>query len=115
MSNKRTLKKEIRYVCGDIAAQCSMLMHLVEGVDTKKMDDVIVNLARLQQASLARVNVTFDKVPHDFENKHAYDAAKSKYFAEAFAALRRDFNTHLADIVKEMNAAMPPKKECKAE
>ena len=33
MANKRTLKKQIRYICGDCAAECAMACEIIPGVD----------------------------------------------------------------------------------
>ena len=49
---KRTLKKQIRYICGDCAAECSYGMRDNPGVDCDKLSEVICGLAKLQTESL---------------------------------------------------------------
>lgn len=110
MANKRKLKKQIRYICGDIAGECLMAKVLIPGVDKKAMTDVIVKTAELQNTALRRANISFDKTPRDFDSIGAYRAARSQYFNQAFKKLSESFNNHVLDIVKEMNSAMPKKK-----
>ena len=40
MANKRELKKEIKYVCGDLAAECLLAKNFVKGVDAKAMTEI---------------------------------------------------------------------------
>ena len=51
MANKRLLKKQIKYACGDIAAECIMAIHFVDGIDVKKMQDIVFEIASLQSSS----------------------------------------------------------------
>ena len=48
MANKRILKKQIRYVCGDIAAECILAMNFIEGIDVEKMLSLVFEVASLQ-------------------------------------------------------------------
>jgi hypothetical protein len=48
MANKRDLKKEIKYVCGDLAAECLLAKNYVKGVDAKAMKEIITKIADLQ-------------------------------------------------------------------
>jgi hypothetical protein len=61
MANKRILKKQIKYVCGDLAGECIMAIHFVEGIDVEQMQNVIFDIATLQTTSLKRVTFSFDK------------------------------------------------------
>ena len=110
MANKRNLKKQIRYICGDIAGESLLAKNLIPGVDSKAMTDVIVKVAELQSTALCRTNIAFDKTPKEFENKARYNAAKAKYYRQAFGKLSESFNNQVLSVVKEMNAAMPKKK-----
>lgn len=110
MANKRNLKKQIRYICGDIAGESLMAKVLVPGVDKDAMTNVILKAAELQTTALCRTNIAFDKAPKDFANKAEYRAARSKYFRQAYAKLSESFNNQVLEIVKDMNAAMPKKK-----
>ncbi len=107
MANKRELKKEIRYVCGDLAAECLLAKNFVEGVDEKAMTEIILKIADLQISALNNVTFAFDKLPADFENGYAYRKARAAYFKTAFRSLRGKFYDKVNAIVKEMNAAVP--------
>lgn len=110
MANKRSLKKQIRYICGDIAGESLLAKTLIPGVDKDAMTDVIVKTAELQTAALCRTNIAFDKAPKDFENKAQYRVARSRYYRQAFNKLSESFNNQILTIVKDMNAAMPKNK-----
>ena len=56
MANKRTLKKQIRYICGDCAAECAMASEVIPGIDCDKLTDAICSLAALQTDSLSKVS-----------------------------------------------------------
>lgn len=107
MANKRELKKEIQYVCGDIAAECLITKNFVKGVDKEKLNDVVGKVADLQISALDAVSFSFDKLPKDFENGAAYRKARYAYFRKAYKALREKFYAKLNELVKEMNAAIP--------
>lgn len=110
MANKRNLKKQIHFICGDIAGEALMAKILVPGVNKDGMTDVILKTAELQTTALCRSNIAFDKAPKDFENKAEYRVARSKYFNQAYKKLSESFNNQVLAIVKNMNAAMPKKK-----
>lgn len=105
MANKRSLKKQIHYICGDVAGEALMAKIIIPGVDKEAMTDVIIKVADLQSTGLARVNISFDKSPKDFDNISAYRKAKTAYFKQAYRKLSEAFNNQLLEIVKEMNAA----------
>ncbi|MFH8143180.1 MAG: hypothetical protein K1V88_07135 [Muribaculaceae bacterium] len=107
MANKRELKKEIKYVCGDLAAECLLAKNFVKGVDAKAMTEIITRIADLQISALNKVTFSFDKLPADFETGAAYRKARKEYFKKAFASLREKFYDKVNAIVKEMNAALP--------
>ena len=107
MANKRELKKEIRYVCGDLAAECLLTKNFVKGVDANEMRDIVVKIADLQVSALESVSFSFDRLPHDFESGHDYRKARREYFKTAYKSLRDKFYNKVNAIVKEMNAALP--------
>ncbi len=109
MANKRNLKKQIRFICGDIAGECIMAKHLIPNVDKAKLDEIILKVAELQSTALARTNVSFDKTPGEFANGAAYRKAHRTYFAKAFKSLTDGFSAQVEEIVKEMNSALPKK------
>lgn len=106
MANKRDLKKRIKFICGDIACECIMARNFFVGVDAEKMNNNVYEVASLQTTTLKRVSFAYDKVVADFENKKAYQKAKSKYFADAYKKLHSDFNDGINAIVKLMNDSL---------
>lgn len=109
MANKRVLKKQIRFICGDIAGECLMAKAIIPGIDKDAMTKVVIKTAELQTTALCRTNIAFEKSPKDFENKGEYRVARRKYYGQAFKKLSESFNNQVLEIVKDMNAAMPKK------
>ena len=106
MANKRQLKKYIRFVCGNIAAECIIARDFIEGIDTEKMNNIVIQLATLQEQAVNHVTFSFDKVPSDFESHKEYNKARHNYYAKAYKTLNTEFNAHIQDIVKQMNALL---------
>lgn len=107
MANKRDLKKQIKYICGDLAGECIMARNFVHGIDADKMNEIVFKIAALQESTLVRVTFGYDKVVADFDSAHAYKIARTKYFTAAYRTLANDFNVSVKEIVKEMNAQLP--------
>lgn len=107
MANKRDLKKQIKYICGDLATECIMAAEYVAGVDGKVMRQIVVDIALLQENALQNTSFSFDKIPSDFANRKEYNAAREKYYRTAFKVFHEKFMTRIQDIVKSMNAALP--------
>lgn len=107
MSNIRELKKEVKYVCGDLAAECLISRSLLKGVDAQVMDKIVGDIAALQQNALANSHFHFDKRPEDFPTRRDYNRARSEYFRKGYEAFRTHFMDHVEEIVKKMNAALP--------
>ncbi len=107
MANKRNLKKHVKYVCGDLAGECIVARNFIPGINAGQMDNIIYDIAELQTSTIMRVTFSYDKVVADFENKHTYHVARSKYFKEAYAKLIADFNAGVDNVVKQMNGALP--------
>ncbi len=107
MANKRNLKKQIRNICGDLAAECAMAIQFVPMVDKEKMSEIISRVAGLQENTLARVSFSFDKSVRDFANNHEYIKAKKAYNKIAYRKLVADFNNTVEKVVDDMNAAVP--------
>ena len=99
MANLRDLKKEVKYVCGDLAAECMIAESFIKGVDREKMNGLVVRIADLQSTALSGVNFSFDKQPADF--------GSSRDFRKAYKSFREKFYKHVNEIVHEMNAALP--------
>lgn len=106
MANKRYLKKHIRYVCGDIAAECIMARHYIDDIDAAKMNEIVIDIARLQENALERVTVAFDRVPAGYDNKAQYNKERRAYMAHAYKSLEAEFNQSIKEIVKRMNTAL---------
>ncbi len=107
MANIRDLKKEVRYVCGDLAAECLMARTFIKGVDRERMEEIVGDIAALQETALSRITFSFDKIPSDFASGREYRAARRAYFKKAYKSFREKFEGHVNDIVREMNAALP--------
>lgn len=107
MASRRQLKKRISYVCGELAAEILLASHILDNVDRETVNKIITEIAALQVNSRALVTVAFDKVPRDFEDRHAYNKARYTYFKQAFASLHKEFSDKVLLLVKEMNAAIP--------
>lgn len=107
MSNKRILKKEIRRICGALAGECIIAKYAVNGIDPEVMNEIVYKIAELQENSLRRVSVAYDRTASSFDSLHAYETAKSAYYKAAFKALKAEFNKGIEEIIKEMNAALP--------
>ncbi len=107
MANKRQLKKNIAYVCGELAAEILIAYHLSKDVERSAVEAIINDIAELQAGTIAKVTFAFDKTKKDFENAGEYNKAHAKYYAAAYAKLREEFTAKAADIVAEMNKAVP--------
>ena len=107
MANKRILKKQIKYVCGDLAAECIIAANFIEGIDVEKMHSIVFDIASLQTDSLAKITFSFDKTKADFESSREYNMAKTKYNKLAYGTLKKEFNASVQSIVKSMNAQLP--------
>ncbi len=105
--NKRSTKKAIRRICGDVAGECIVASHFIKGVSTEEMHKIVIEVATLQTVSLEKVSVAYDKIPSDFGNKHEYNKERRTYFKKAFATLHKEVEAKLQEIVKAMNAALP--------
>ena len=106
MANKRQLKKQIRYMCGDIAADV-LIAGRLEELNTENVAKFINALANLQVQSLQNATFSFDKTRKDFENRALYNKARAKYFRQGYDKLRENIFTTINEIVKDINAALP--------
>ena len=107
MANKRQIKKQIHYACGALAAQCIIAAETVKDIDSKAMNEIILEIARLQANSLKRCSFIFDKSEKEFDTPHSYSKAKKTYNAEAFRILIKDFNEKVGEILHKMNSLLP--------
>lgn len=107
MTNRREFKKHVKYVCGDIAAECIIAKYYIKGIDVNKMDEIVIRLATLQETMLSRSNVNFDKTPKTFASFADYKKNRKKFMSKAFESLNVIFDKEILDIVKEMNKLLP--------
>lgn len=105
--DKRNFKKYIRHACGEIAIQCIIAQETMPGIDYNKMNEAIIMTAALQSEMLSRSEVSFDKIPRDFESKNVYNKSRKAYFKKAFDSLEKTFLVELNNIVSVMNQALP--------
>lgn len=105
-TNKRDLKKEIRYICGDLAGECIMMRELMPDVDVVAANNLVIEVAALQADTIRKASFAFDKAERDFESRQAYRKAKHEYYGKAYRKLTDEFNASVADILKKMNAML---------
>lgn len=105
MSSLRSFRKNIRFVCGELAAECLIARNFIKGVDAEEFGKIVVEVAKLQEEALARVNITFDKSRKDFENAADYAKARKAYLANAYNHLADNFNAKVRELIARMNAA----------
>lgn len=103
MQSKRTLKKQIRYICGDLVGECLLIAEICPDDKLQEINQLIVDLAVLQETTIAHTNFAFDKSPRDFASEADYRRAKGKYTREAFRTLHKQFNASLSECVHRMN------------
>lgn len=104
MQSKRDLKKQIRYICGDLVGECLIISEICPEEKRGEVNQLIIDLAILQETTIAHCNFSFDKVAKDFASAHDYKKARSAYYREAFRTLHKQFNIALSDAVHRMNA-----------
>lgn len=107
MANKRDLKKFIRNTCGAMAAEIVLARAAFPEIPRKEVHDIVSDIARMQCTNLAKVSISFDKTPGDFDTIAEYHKAKRAYFNTAFNKLIDDFDGEVTEMVKRMNAALP--------
>lgn len=110
MANKRVLKKQIRYACGDVALHSIITRECMPDADTQKLNDVVLKAAELQSITLQHVTFAFDKTPGDFENRSQYRREAARYYKKAYRSLIAQFNKELQKIVDLLNEATPKAK-----
>ena len=72
MANKRNLKKLIRRVCGEIAAEAIIAYQTIPSMSSETVGQILGDVAELQCETLSRISFSFDKSRADFENGAAY-------------------------------------------
>lgn len=109
-TNKRQIKSYIRHFCGSIAGESILAMSMIKNADVAKLEQAIVEVADLQEASLRVVSVSFEKSKRDFDSAAAYRKARRAYYKTAYKHLLTDFDKKLNEIVSLINSALPKDK-----
>ncbi len=111
MSNKRNLKKSIKYACGNVAGECVYASLRLEGIDEEKIENIVCQVAMLQVTAVDKVTARFDKTRKDFADEKAYRKARRAYFKEYYAGVEKEFASSIDNIVKQMNDMLTPEQK----
>ena len=103
MKSKRDLKKQIKYICGDLVGECLLIGEICPDDKQDELAQLIVDLAVLQEEALSRCTFSFDKAARDFASESEYKKAKSSYVRKAYNTLHDQFNGRLSELVHKMN------------
>lgn len=106
MANKRNLKKQVRYICGDLAGECIFARKAFPSVDPEAANNIVIEIAGLQESTIEKASFSFDKCVRDFENRQAYNKARNAYYSAAYKTLTDEFNASVKEIVKKMNSLL---------
>lgn len=113
--NKRNLKKTIKYLCGDLAAEVILASYIAENVDKTEVSNIISDIASLQTDAVSKVTFSYEKTQKDFPTVKEYRKAHRTYCATAYRTLCTDINTKVGEILKKMNALFPAEVRAKCE
>ena len=86
MANRRNLKKNINYICGELFAECVSLRLYTPGVDPQAADDVMTNILRTQNEFICRISHT--------------EPGNTKGF---YAKLKEDFNKQVVELTDNIS------------
>lgn len=113
MQSKRDFKKQVRYICGDLVGECLLIGEICPDDKVAEVEQLIVDLAVLQESTIAKADFSFDKARRDFDSTAAYNKARHAYYHEAYATLHKQFNASVADCVHRMNVIAGLAKDAK--
>ncbi len=111
MPSKRSLKESIRYACGDIAGECLLAKMRFDDLEEDKVENIVCRIALLQTATIDKVSTKFGKKCSDFADAGAYRKERGKYFKEYYAALWKEFEDDIENIVEDMNSMLTPEQK----
>ena len=103
MQSKRDLKKQIRYICSELVGECLLLGEVCPEEKLDEINQLIVDIAILQEGTIAKASIAFDKSAKEFPNRQEYKKARNAYYRKAFTALHKQFNDTLSDCVHRLN------------
>lgn len=107
MANKRQLKKMVNNACKDLVYAIFISDCAAGHADDTRMLQLLTELDTMHTHALAAATFSFDKTPRDFDNRHAYNVAKSKYFRKAYTEYHKEFTDSMQKIVDQINAILP--------
>ncbi|MBQ6080420.1 MAG: hypothetical protein IJK93_09110 [Muribaculaceae bacterium] len=110
MASKRQIKKAIQNACGDIASECIFAESAFGENKIDEWDSIIIDTALLQQETVKRMNMRFDKKVKDFANRKEYNKARRAFTRQCVKELSDSFRSEVENITKRMNALLPSKK-----
>ena len=110
MASKRSLKKAIMRVCGDVAGECFFAKTDYAGIDCDKLDEIICNVALLQVSTIDRVTVKYEN-DQKATDKKAARKARNQYLKSYYKALNKNFMDTVEKFVVEMNALLTPEQK----
>ncbi len=111
MPSKRTLKKSIKYACGNVAGECVFANMRLAGLDQDKVEDIVCQVALLQVDTIDKVTTHFDKSLSDFADKKAYRKARTNYYKNYYCELWKGFTDNIEKAVEEMNSMLTPEQK----
>lgn len=103
MKSKRDLKKQIKYICGDLVGECMIIGEISPEEKQNEVGQLIIDIAVLQETTLEKVNFSFDKGQREFPSRHDYLKARSAYYRAAYGKLHEEFNAGLREVIHRMN------------
>ena len=56
MASKRTLKKTVNYIAGELFTECVVLKEFMPNIDNGKVDELMAKVLYLQNEFLSRIN-----------------------------------------------------------
>lgn len=87
MANRRTLKKNINYICTDLAAECVALMIYKPDVPPEDIDNLLRRIFDLRRDFVSRIS-------------HTEPGAAKEFYGKLLA----DFNAQTDDIVEVLSS-----------
>lgn len=108
MANKRSLKKYMKNMAGNLAGETVFILSYYDNIDEDKANKVIDNILILVTEKVNEVSVSYDKTcAVSFEgNRFEYRKDKKSYYKKCYAKLLADFNDGINAILKEMNSLL---------
>ncbi len=88
MANKRTIKKQINLLCGNLLVECVATAHYKENIPQEDVDNIMISILRLQDDMICRVS-------------HIEPGIKASVF---FKKLRKDLTERAEEIMNQLYA-----------